>query len=319
MCNTSPETALHPPITIAMASYNGARHIRTQLDSIAAQTVTNWRLIVSDDGSTDDTRQIVMDFARTRPAGQVELIEGPQRGATANFLHATRNAEPAGWLAYADQDDQWLADRLERGAAFLSRQQGPAIYAARTTLGDADLRPIGPAPHFPGPFGFRNALIQSCLPGNTILVNAKALQLLQAAATAADAAGIISHDWWVYQLLSGAGACIMRDRAQVLIYRQHPDNLMGRNDTTRAKVARALMLVDGSFAGWLGCNQRALEPVSELLLPANRDLLRRFGSALTASGPRAFSEFRQMRLYRQTRTGTLAVLAAALTGRLRQP
>lgn len=49
-----------------MASYNGARFIRAQLDSIAQQSVTNWRLVVSDDGSTDGTRQIVADFAGER-------------------------------------------------------------------------------------------------------------------------------------------------------------------------------------------------------------------------------------------------------------
>ena len=58
---------MHPPITIAMASYNGARFIRAQLDSIAQQSVTNWRLVVSDDGSTDATRQIVTDFASAVP------------------------------------------------------------------------------------------------------------------------------------------------------------------------------------------------------------------------------------------------------------
>lgn len=306
------------PITIVMASFNGARYIRAQLDSIAAQTVTDWRLVVSDDGSTDGTCQIVRDFALTRPAGQVALIAGPGRGATANFLHATRCADPSGWLAYADQDDCWYPDRLQRGAAFLSGQTGPAVYAARTTLGDNDLQPIGPAPHFAGPFGFRNALIQACLPGNTILANAPALRLLQAAADAAEAANVISHDWWVYQLLSGAGASIMRDRAQVLVYRQHPDNLMGRNDTARARAARASMLVDGSFADWLGRNQRALEPVAHLLRPENRDLLQGFGRALTASGPQACRAVLRMRLYRQSRAGTLAVLAAALAGRLRR-
>ncbi|WP_347266285.1 glycosyltransferase [Paracoccus sp. (in: a-proteobacteria)] len=309
---------MHPTITIVLASCNGARHIGTQLDSIAAQTVTNWRLLVSDDGSRDATRQIVQDFARGRAAGQVELIDGPCRGATANFLHATRHADPSGWLAFADQDDQWFPERLQRGVEFLVQHHGPAVHAARTMLGDQDLRPLGPAPHLRGPFGFRNALIQACLPGNTILANAEALQLLQAGAKAADAADVVAHDWWAYQLLAGAGAHIRRDPAPALIYRQHGRNLMGRNDTFRARALRAMMLHDGHFADWLGRNQRALEPMAGLLLPENRELLQRFGQALRASGPRACREFMRMRLYRQTSAGTLAVLAAALAGRLRQ-
>ncbi|RQP06668.1 MAG: glycosyltransferase [Paracoccus sp. BP8] len=310
---------MHPPITIVMASYNGGRFIRPQLDSLVAQSVANWRLIVSDDGSTDGTRQMVSDFARTRPAGQVELIDGPGLGSTRNFLQLTRRVERGGWLAYADQDDVWLPDRLARGVSFLTGRQGPAIYAARTTICDEALNPVAPAPHFPGPFGFRNALIQACLPGNTILANGAAVRLLQSAAPAAESADIVSHDWWAYQLLSGAGADIMRDRAQVLLYRQHPGNLMGRNDTARARAARVSMLMDGRFADWLFRNQQALEPVAHLLLPSNRRLLHRFGDMLCSSGPRAFAEILRMRLYRQTRAGTLAVLAAALAGRLRRP
>ncbi|RCW82054.1 glycosyl transferase family 2 [Paracoccus lutimaris] len=308
---------MHPPITIAMASYNGARFIRPQLDSIARQTATGWRLVVSDDGSTDGTRQVVTDFARDCAPGQVELIDGPRQGATRNFLHLTRRADPNGWLAYSDQDDTWLPDRLARGIAFLSGLSGPAIYAARTTICDENLTPLTAAPAFPGPFTFRNALIQACLPGNTILANSAALALLQAAAAAAEAADIVSHDWWAYQVLSGAGAVIKRDTAQVLLYRQHPGNVMGRNDTARAKAARLSMLFDGSFAGWLARNQRALEPVADLMLPENQALLHRFGEVLSAPGPRALRAVLAMRLYRQTGMGTAAVLAATLAGRLR--
>lgn len=302
-----------------MATFNGARHIRAQLDSIAAQRVGNWRLLVSDDGSTDGTREIVADFARERPKGQVEMIDGPGRGATRNFLALTRRVEPRAWLAYADQDDLWYPDRLERGVAFLTRQAGPAIHAARTTICDEDLTPIAPAPHFPGPFGFRNALIQACLPGNTILMNAPALGFLQHAAPAAEAAGIISHDWWAYQVLSGAGAAMMRDPAQVLLYRQHAENVMGRNDTARAKAARASMLFDGSFAAWLASNQQALEGAGAILTEENRHLLAEFAQVLRAPGPSALARMLKLRLYRQTRAGTVAVLAAAAAGRLRIP
>ena len=141
---------------------------------------------------------------------------------------------------------------------------------------------------------------------------------MQAAVPAAEAAGIVSHDWWAYQLLSGIGAGIRRDRAQVLLYRQHPENVMGRNDTTRARLARFSMLFDGRFAEWLAQNQQALEPVAHLMLPENQALLRDFGRAIRASGPRALGAALKMGLYRQSRTGTAAILAAAALGRLRR-
>ncbi|MDS9466320.1 glycosyltransferase family 2 protein [Paracoccus sp. MBLB3053] len=310
---------MQPQITILMATRNGERYLPAQLESILSQSHRNWRLIVSDDGSTDATTSIVRNYAATRPSGRIELVAGPERGATANFLWLIRQADASGWVAFSDQDDIWNPDKLARAVDWLARQDGPAVYAARTTICDENMNELAPAPHFPGPFGFRNALVQACLPGNTTVVNAAALRILQSGAAAADAAGVISHDWWVYQLLSGAGARIRRDDAQVVRYRQHGNNVMGRNDTPRARAARFSMLFDGSYAGWIARNQVALEDARDLLLPENRRLLEGFGRLIEASGPRAVAQALRMRLYRQSRTGTIAIMAAALAGRLRLP
>ena len=305
-------------ITIALATYQGAKYLAEQLASIAAQTYPKWRLLVSDDGSTDGTRDIIAEFATGFPQGQVSLVDGPAQGATANFLHLTRHAPADSWFAYSDQDDVWHPDKLARAAAFLTGQNGPAAYAARTTICDTDLTPLRPAPAYVRPLAFSNALIQACMPGNTLVTNSAALKILQEGAPAALAAGVISHDWWVYQLLSGAGAVLTRDRAQVLAYRQHPANVMGRNDTAKARAARFSMLTDGTFAGWLSQNQAALQPVAHLLTPENRALLTRFDALRQLPGPAAMREMIRMKLYRQTTPGTIAVLGATLMGRLRK-
>ncbi len=309
------DCGLPPPITIALATYNGAAFLATQLASIASQTYPHWRLLISDDGSSDATMQIASDFLASFPKDRGQIIPGPRAGSTRNFLHLTRQVSD-GWLAYCDQDDKWLPDKLERAAAFLTEQSGPAIYAARTTICDADLNILAPAPAFTRPLTFTNALIQACLPGNTIVANQAALRLLQQGAPAAEAAGIVSHDWWAYQLLSGAGAAIMRDRAQVLLYRQHPENLMGRNDTARAKAARVSQLFDGTFSAWLDANQAALEPVADLLTAENRKLLVDFKNARHKPGLMTAAALWRRGFYRQSRAGTCAIMAAAATGRL---
>lgn len=307
---------MSPPITILMASYNGARYLPAQLDSILAQSWGNWRLLVSDDGSTDGTTEILKHYANGPARDRLQVIKGPGKGATANFLHLLTQANPNAPMAFADQDDFWQPDKLARAMDWLERQDGPAVYAARTTICDQNLNPLNPAPHFPGPFSFRNALVQACLPGNTTVANPQALAFLQAAAPAAIRHDIVAHDWWVYQVMSGVGATLRRDAAQVLLYRQHPRNVMGRNDTTVARAARFGMLFDGSFAGWLARNQAALEEIDDLLTTENRALLGQFGALLQMQGPAAYRQARRMRLYRQSRSGTAAILLAALAGRL---
>ena len=307
-----------PPITILMAVRDGAAFLPEQLDSFAAQTHEAWDLIVSDDGSRDDSRAVIQHFAARHPAGRVRLIEGPRRGATANFLHLLGAAAPGRMLAFSDQDDVWHRDKLARAAAALSDRQGPAHYSARTMICDQDLTPLSVSPRFRRPFGLRNALIQACTAGNTSVFNAEAATLLRAGAAAADAAGIVAHDWWAYQLLSAAGAAILKDDRPVLQYRQHGRNAMGRNDTARERLRRLTMLFDGQFGAWLSANHRALMGAANLLRPDNLSVIEEFGAALSMPGPRAARRFAGLGLYRHDRAGTAAFYAAAATGRLRR-
>ena len=304
-------------VTILLASYRGASFIEAQLDSIAAQTHRNWRLIVSDDGSDDGTRDIAADFAARRPAGQVRIIDGPRRGATQNFLHLL-SAATDGMIAFCDQDDVWFPDKLARAVAALSRQDGPAHYAARTIITDAALVPTTESRHFLRPLGFRNALVQAIMAGNTSVFNAPAAAILRRCAPEARARDIESHDWWAYQVTSGAGAALIHDPQPALFYRQHARSVMGRNDTAAAMSQRIAMLLAGDYGGWLAANHAALDAVRSELLPENRLILDRFGAALRQHGPLAACSMAQLGLYRQTGAGTAALFAAAFLGRLRQ-
>jgi cellulose synthase/poly-beta-1,6-N-acetylglucosamine synthase-like glycosyltransferase len=84
------------PITLLMATRNGAAYLPEQLASLAAQTECNWRLWVSDDGSTDATGLILAEFARHHP---VRVLGGPQQGAAQNFLTLLchRTCPPVRW------------------------------------------------------------------------------------------------------------------------------------------------------------------------------------------------------------------------------
>lgn len=310
--------AVTPEVVILLASYRGAAFIGQQLDSIAAQDYGHWSLIVSDDGSDDDTRAMVRDFAAGHAPGRVTLIDGPRRGATQNFLHLLEQSPAGRHLAFSDQDDVWFPDKLSRAMAALAAGVGPVHYAARTVICDPALRPLTPSRLFTRPFGFRNALVQACMAGNTSVFTPDAAAILRAGLPAAADAGIISHDWWAYQLLSGAGARIINDPEPALYYRQHGGAEMGRNDTANAMARRLGMLMAGDYGDWLAANIRALKGVDEVLMPANRQILDALADALAMPGPIAALRMRRIGLYRHDRAGTLALYAAAAMGRLRR-
>lgn len=306
-----------PQVVILLASYNGAQHLPAQLESIESQTYGNWRLIISDDGSTDTTRELLETFASRHPSGRVSLIDGPQQGATANFLHLIRQAPSGVAMAFSDQDDLWLPGKLARGMAAVIGLDHPAHYAARTIICAEDLTPLAESRRFRRPFGFRNALVQACMAGNTAVFNPAAAHLLQQGAEAALQAGIESHDWWAYQLVSGAGGRPIHDPEPVLLYRQHGRSVMGRNDTPRAMAKRLGKLFQGDYGSWIHANLAALMHVRHLLTEENRDLLNRMAEALRLPGPLAAIRLRGLGLYRHTTAGTLAFYAAAAAGRLR--
>lgn len=304
------------PVTVLLASFQGAAVIGAQLDSIAAQTHRDWRLIVSDDGSTDGTRDIVAAFMASRPRDQVRLVDGPGQGAARNFLHLLSLA-PEGMIAFCDQDDVWFPDKLARAVTALSACTGPAHYAARTIITDANLKPIAESRRFHRPLGFRNALVQAIMAGNTSVFDAEAAAVLRDCARAMGDVAITAHDWWAYQVTAGIGAQLIHDPVPVLFYRQHAGNTQGRNDTLPAMGQRLGKLFAGDFGRWLDANIAALQPVRAQLLPENRKTLEGFATARRLPGPSAALAMRRLGLYRQTRAGTAALLVAAAMGRLR--
>ena len=94
-----------------MATYNGERFLREQLDSLAAQTRLPYELVVCDDGSSDRTLEIVHEFSRTAPF-PVYIHRNPETlGYGDNFLKAAGKCR-GDWIAFCDQDDKWHPEKL---------------------------------------------------------------------------------------------------------------------------------------------------------------------------------------------------------------
>ncbi|WP_086934334.1 glycosyltransferase [Agarilytica rhodophyticola] len=100
-------------ISVALATYNGAKYLGELLDSIAKQSYLPYELVVSDDNSTDETLNIIETFSRNAPF-KVRIIRNTnQLGIIDNFAKAFENTSGE-LIAYCDQDDIWAADKLEK-------------------------------------------------------------------------------------------------------------------------------------------------------------------------------------------------------------
>lgn len=299
-----------PHITIALCTYNGAAHLRAQLDSYLAQDHTAWSLWVSDDGSTDDTRTILQDFAQTHGAQHpLRVIDGPQQGVAANYLSLLCHPEfPAGMTALSDQDDIWHAHKLSRAVEVMQEATQPWLYGAQSVHVDDTLAPIGASSTTGAVPAFSNALVQNIVSGHSAVLSAQTLALVRRAGVPQ---GIPYHDWWLYLLVTGAGGHVVVDEAETLLYRQHGDNLMGAHGGWRSTVARLSQVFGTTYAGWLDANTAALSACAGLLTPKARETLHSF-----AARPRTLRMLRHAGIHRQGRMGTACVHLAALLRRL---
>lgn len=299
-------------MAILLCTYNGAIFLAKQLESLEAQTYPNWVIIVSDDGSNDATMEILRQYQAKWPAGKLIIRSGPQNGFCKNFLSlACDTAIKANYYAFCDQDDVWLPPKLESALRNIIANQSadvPYLYCGRTKYVNENLKPCGMSPLFVFPPSFRNALVQSIAGGNTMVFNHAAKKLAQKV-------GIVdvpSHDWWLYQLITGVGGDVFYDRLPYILYRQHEFALVGGNNSFQAKMVRVRMLLQGRFQKWNTQNIAVLRRVNHLLTKNNQDILRAYE---ILRGARLKDRFRLIGvcgLYRQTVAGTFSLLIAAL-------
>ncbi|MEH2487042.1 glycosyltransferase family 2 protein [Bradyrhizobium sp. AZCC 2230] len=304
-----------PKIVILLASRNGAEYLQQQLDSFRAQSYSNWELQVSDDGSTDSTIDVLKAFAESIPQ-PVTIRQGPRQGFWQNFMSLVRNGEIVGDLfAYSDQDDIWFSDKLARAVAwFETRDLGqPALYFTRTELIEADGTSRGYSPLFSRLPGFQNALVQNIGGGNTMVFNAAARHSLRA--TPVDAS-IVAHDWWTYQVTTGAGGVAHYDPRPSLQYRQHGENLIGANVGLRARLIRLHAFAGGRVVMWNEINLKLLDRMRSMLTRESIATLDFYTSARRAVWPRRLWLVWRSRVYRQRRVETLGLYLGALFGKL---
>ncbi len=301
-----------PTATILLCTFNGERFLAEQLESLERQTFKAWKVIASDDGSSDRTKSILHAFRNSHRPGQVEVIDGPRRGASANFLFlACREDLASDYYAFCDQDDIWEEDKLARAIGVLEQVSAevPAVYGSRTRLIDETGQEIGLSPLFSRMPTFRSALVQSIAGGNTMVFNKMAREALVFAG--ADVT-VPSHDWWLYQVTSGCGGFVHYDPYPSVRYRQHAQNVIGSNMGFIARLRRLRMLGQGRFRHWSDLNIAALTRVQTRMTDENRKIFDLFCKARQQPLLQRAAMFAEAGVYRQTLYGNVGLAAAVV-------
>ncbi|TKT74037.1 glycosyltransferase family 2 protein [Afipia massiliensis] len=301
-------------IAILLATKDGERFLKEQLSSYARQTLNQWSLHVSDDGSSDATVHLVKRFAETQ-SRSVDLREGPRQGFFRNFMSLALDERiDADFYAFSDQDDIWNDDKLERAINWFKSisPDVPAVYFSRTELIDESGSHLGYSPLFERDPSFQNALVQNIGGGNTMVFNSCARRLLIRCGSVA----AVSHDWWTYQIVTAAGGKAHYDPVPSLKYRQHSGNILGANAGLRARIVRLRMMLSGRITRWNTTNLEAFRSAEEIFSRENSATLEAFSKARKAIWPLRLMYLYKSGVYRQTLVDNVGLFLAVLLKRI---
>lgn len=217
-----------PSISVAIATYNGAKYLEEQLNSILSQTLIPSEIVVTDDGSTDGTKDIL---ERYQKSGLIRYsVNADTLGYIANFKRAVSMCKKGNHVALSDQDDVWLPGKLQAAADVLKSiedQNRPLMVYSDLILVDPSLNVLNSS--------FRNELGQDsyehCLEtvlfggfvnGCTMLMNPAMVTLFDTIPSNAD----VPHDSWISLIAHTFG--VVREVPEALIlYRKHSENATG--------------------------------------------------------------------------------------------
>ena len=218
-------------IAILMATYNGEQFIREQLDSLFAQTYTDWTLFVRDDGSTDNTISIIESYQKEHHNIVIIDNEGKNLGPFMNFMELLQKVDSPLYM-FIDQDDVWLPHKIENEvAAFRSLncdETTPGLVFTNLQLVDENLNVLSASfwnsIHF-SPYIFNSFTEQAFIgyiTGCTMLFNKKAKEISFPVAQYAP-----MHDWWVAICIYKANGKVGFVETPQMLYRKHGNNVTG--------------------------------------------------------------------------------------------
>lgn len=216
-------------IAILLSTYNGEKYLDKLLTSLMQQTYQKFFLYIFDDGSTDNTVNIICDWIDRFP-DKIKLIKAPPtHNPKINYFNLLESVE-ADYYMFCDQDDIWCENKVDVYYKTVMKESTntPLLIHSDLMLIDENDKTINKSyikqqKIKPKKECFNRMLIQNSITGCTILINKRLRNL---ALRSTDYENIIMHDWWLGLIANKYGKVVFIDK-QLIKYRQHSNNVIG--------------------------------------------------------------------------------------------
>lgn len=226
-----------------MAVFNGEKYLEEQFESIASQTYKDWRLIIRDDCSTDNSFALSKVFAKKMGSKKVILYRNntPSGSAKKNFAKLFKDAKNSKYVMCCDQDDVWKENKIEKSVEAmkeLERYYGrrtPFLVHSDVEVVDSSMNEIASSmfkmSHLLYEPALSQLIVQNNVTGCTMFMNRP---LVKGIADIIDRDEIIMHDYLaaLYAAVFGKIGVI---KEPLLYYRQHDNNSVGAKNSNSSK------------------------------------------------------------------------------------
>ena len=218
-------------ISVCMASYNGARYIKKQLDSILKQLGDNDELIISDDGSTDGTLEIIERFHDSRikvfhhqhPTCMVRYYRS-NIYVTSNFENALKHCS-GDYIFLSDQDDIWADNKVQIMVNYAKNHPDKDLFLSSICVIRQD-DSVKKSKVTPADFPFLKGLVVAKYLGSSMMLTRRLLHRVLPFPQ-----GIVSHDAWIGAMATYQNRMAIIDEP-LLLYRRHADNVTSKEIRT---------------------------------------------------------------------------------------
>jgi len=292
-------------LTILLTTYNGEKYLAAQLDSLLAQTYTNFTVWAQDDASTDTTWDILEEYKARFPDKFHLTRRTTNSGSSkANFLDLITTVRDD-YLMLCDQDDIWLPNKIEITMAKMKAMEKlhpntPLLVHTDLQVVDEQLNVISPSfkQHTKRNYNrmaFHQVLNLNNVTGCTAMYNLALANLLASPPT-----HCVMHDWWL-QLVAVAFGKVGHINDATVLYRQHGQNVCGAKDVRKLSYKLNRLMNGRELKATLHetCNQAGclLEIYSHMLTVAQKRMLNSYSAIPQMSKLRRMTTLVKLRAF----------------------
>lgn len=218
-------------IAVLLSAYNGNDYIEQQIESIYGQTYDQFELFIRDDGSNID---FLEKLRKLRDKFGFHLNEGKNIGFVCSFMNMLEYVEDADLYAFADQDDIWCEDKLEKAVNWHDNRGDvnvPCLFHSAYDIIDSERKRIIDNFYYPEEgYDFRRSITENHYSGFSMVINRPLRQMM----LKGNPALIGYHDWWAAMIIKAFGVAYS-DKHVTALHRAHGDNVTTFNLRTRVR------------------------------------------------------------------------------------